>query len=494
MTAPSTPPGSRAVRGLGWDIDSGYSANRGELFSPGSFGHTGWTGTSLWIDPATETFVVFLSNRVHPDGKGDVTPVRAKVATVVASALTDVPGKAAGPFGGLGLAPAASAAAVPATPASPVLTGIDVLRAEGFARLRGKRVGLVTNHTGRARDGATTIDLLFEAKDVKLAALFSPEHGIRGLLDENVPSSRDEKTGLTIHSLYGDTRRPTPEMLDGLDVMVIDLQDIGVRFYTYLTAMAYVMEECAKRKLPVVVLDRPNPINGWQIEGSALDTDLASYVGYLPAMPIRHGMTMGELARLFNGENGIGADLTVVEMKGWTRGAWFDETGQPWVNPSPNMRNLLAASLYPGIGAIEYANVSVGRGTDTPFEQVGAPWIDGVALAEALNARRLPGIRFYPVSFTPASSKYKGEPCQGVFLVVTDRTALRPVRVGLEVASALLRLYGTRFELANTEKLVGSRESLARLLRGEDPETIAAGWGADEASWRLLRAKYLLYR
>jgi uncharacterized protein YbbC (DUF1343 family) len=283
-------------------------------------------------------------------------------------------------------------------------------------------------------------------------------------------------------------------MLDGIDVIVIDLQDVGVRFYTYLTAMAYVMEECATRKLPVVVLDRPNPLNGWQIEGPALDKELLSYVGYFPAMPIRHGMTMGELARLFNGENGIGTDLTVVEMKGWTRDAWFDQTGQPWVNPSPNMRNLIQATLYPGVGAIEYSNISVGRGTDTPFEQLGAPWIDGVALAEALNARRLPGIRFYPVSFTPASSKYKGEPCQGVFMVVTDRTALQPVRVGLEVAAALARLHAGKLDLANTEKLVGSRDSLARMLRGEDPEKIAAAWAADEARWRLLRAKYLLYR
>jgi uncharacterized protein YbbC (DUF1343 family)/CubicO group peptidase (beta-lactamase class C family) len=494
MTEQATPPGERNVRGLGWDIDSSYSVNRGELFPRGSFGHTGWTGTSLWIDPATETFVVFLSNRVHPDGKGDVTPVRARVATVVASAITAAPRRSGPPFGGFALAPAPGPAAGPDTPRAPVLSGIDVLRAEGFARLRGKRVGLLTNHTGRARDGATTIDLLFQAKDVKLVKLFSPEHGIRGILDENVPSSTDEKTGLPIHSLYGATRRPTPEMLEGIDAIVIDLQDIGVRFYTYLTATAYVMEECAKRKLPVVVLDRPNPVNGWQIEGPALDKDLASYVGYFPAMPIRHGMTIGEVARLFNGENGIGADLTVVEMKGWTRDAWFDETGQPWVNPSPNMRNLVAATVYPGIGAIEYSNISVGRGTDTPFEQIGAPWIDGVALAEALNARRLPGIRFYPVSFTPVSSKYEGQLCHGVFMVVTDRQALRPARVGLEVASALVRLHGGTFDLANTEKLVGSRESLAQLQRGDSPERIVAGWAPDEARWRLLRAKYLLYR
>ncbi|MGH9311662.1 MAG: exo-beta-N-acetylmuramidase NamZ family protein, partial [Vicinamibacterales bacterium] len=365
---------------------------------------------------------------------------------------------------------------------------------EAFARLRGKRVGLVTNHTGRARDGAVTIDLLREARDVTLASLFSPEHGIRGILDASVPTSRDDKTGLPINSLYGDTRRPAPAMLEGLDVIVLDLQDIGVRFYTYMTTMAYVMEEAAKRKLPVVILDRPNPINGFQIEGPSLDKTALSFTGYFPQMPIRHGMTMGELARLFNAENKIGAELEVVPLHSWSRDAWFDDTGLPWVNPSPNMRNLLQATLYPGIGAIEGTNISVGRGTDTPFEQIGAPWIDGVRLAAELNARRLPGVRFYPVTFTPVSSKYQGEACQGVFMVVVDRLALRPVRVGLEVASALVRLHGDKYDIAAAERLFGSKEGLARTKAGDDPARIAASWAADEARWRLLRARYLLYR
>ena len=271
-----------------------------------------------------------------------------------------------------------------------MVSGIDVLRADGFAILSGKSVGLVTNHTGRARDGASAIDLLHGAKDVKLVALFSPEHGIRGILDAKVPSEKDEKTGLAIHSLYGETRRPTDEMLKGVDTLVIDLQDIGARFYTYMTTMAYVMEEAAKRKIAVVVLDRVNPINGVQIEGPALDKGAVSFTHYFPRMPIRHGMTLGELAQLFNGENKIGADLTVVQLKNWRRDQWFDETGQPWINPSPNMRNTVQATLYPGIGAIETTNISVGRGTDTPFEQIGAPWIDGVKLADELNARNLP--------------------------------------------------------------------------------------------------------
>jgi uncharacterized protein YbbC (DUF1343 family)/CubicO group peptidase (beta-lactamase class C family) len=493
MTSPASAPGDPNVRGLGWDIDSSFSSNRGELLPIGSFGHTGFTGTSLWIDPVTREFVVFLSNRVHPDGKGDVTPLRARVATVAASAITDVPAAVrtramtGRDFGASGAAPARSKAL-------PVQAGLDVLRAQAFAPLKGKRVGLVTNHTGRARDGATAIDLLFASKDVKLVALFSPEHGIRGILDAKVPSEVDEKTKLPINSLYGDTQRPTAAMLEGLDAIVIDLQDIGARFYTYTTTTAYVMEEAAKRKLPVFVLDRPNPVNGWQVEGPALDKDSTGFTGYFPAMPIRHGMTLGEMAKLFNGENRIGADLTVVAMKNWRRDDWFDDTTLPWINPSPNMRNMNEAALYPGIGAIEGTNISVGRGTDTPFEHVGAPWIDGVQLSDALNARAVPGVRFYPVRFTPASSKYANDECQGVFIIVTDRAALRPVRVGLEIASALSRMYPAQYQLDAAGRLFGSRDTLARVRSGDDPAAIASSWGAAEARWRLLRSKYLLYR
>jgi uncharacterized protein YbbC (DUF1343 family) len=367
------------------------------------------------------------------------------------------------------------------------------MRADGFAVLRGKRVGLVTNHTGRARDGATTIDLIHRAPDVKLVALFSPEHGIRGILDSKVPSETDQATGLPIHSLYGETRRPPAATLEGLDTIVIDLQDIGTRFYTYMTTMAYVMEEAAKQGIAVVVLDRPNPIGGVQIEGPLLDAGDFGFTGYV-SMPIRHSLTLGELAQLFNGENKIGANLTVVPMRNWNRGEWFDETGLPWINPSPNMRNLLQATMYPGIGAIEGTNISVGRGTDAPFEQIGAPWIDGVQLADALNARAISGIRFYPVRFTPASSKYAKEECQGVFMILTDRAALRPVRLGLEVAAMLHKLYGAKFELELAQRLFGSKDTLTRVRAGEDPAAIASTWGAGEARWRLLRAKYLLYR
>ena len=341
--------------------------------------------------------------------------------------------------------------------------------------------------------GAATIDLLASAADVKLVRLFSPEHGIRGILDASVPSETDAKTGLTIYSLYGQTQRPTAAMLDGLDAVVVDLQDIGVRFYTYMTALAYVMEEAAPRKIKVIVLDRPNPIGGVQIEGPALDPAATSYVGYLPAMPIRHSLTLGEIAQLFNGEKKIGVDLTVIKLRNWRRDAWFDETSQPWINPSPNMRTLYAATLYPGIGALEYANLSVGRGTDTPFEHLGAPWIDGARLADALNARNLPGVRFYPERFTPAASKFINEDCGGVFIVITDRNALRPVRVGVEIASALVKLFPGKFEIEANARLFGSAEGIARIKAGEDPATIAASWSGAEARWRLMRAKYLLY-
>ncbi|MGH9387529.1 MAG: exo-beta-N-acetylmuramidase NamZ domain-containing protein [Vicinamibacterales bacterium] len=489
MTSPATPSNMASVRGLGWDIDTSYSANRGDLFPVGSYGHTGFTGTSLWVDPTSRSFVVFLSSRLHPDGTGDVGVLRAKVATVAAAAL----GVAATDRRTLVEPTANTSRTAPESRSAPVLTGIDVLVAEGFARLKGKHVGLVTNHTGRARDGKTTIDLLHTAPGVQLVALFSPEHGIRGILDASVSSSRDEKTGLLIHSLYGETQRPTDAMLQGIDTLVVDLQDVGVRFYTYHTTMGYVMEEAANRKIAVWVLDRPNPVNGWQIEGPALDPTVQGFIAYHSTMPVRHGMTMGELARLFNVEKKIGADLTVVPMANWRRDNWFDDTGLSWINPSPNMRNLNQATLYPGIGAIEYSNVSVGRGTDQPFEQLGAPWIDGPRLAAALNARKLPGIRFYPVSFTPTSSKYAGEACQGVFMVVTNRASLSPVRVGLEVAAALSALHGDRYRFENTDRLIGSRTSLERVRRGEDPATVVTSWAPAEAAWRRIRAQYLLY-
>ena len=497
MTSPATPAGMANVRALGWDLDSSYSSNRGELFPIGSFGHTGWTGTSVWMDPLTKAYVILLTNRVHPDGKGDAGPVRARVATIVASALRQLPDDSvlrAGRWTGTDLARPAGAAPRRGDEADGrTLNGIDVIRADGFKLLKGrKRRPRHEPHRPRADRRGHDRSASPALKDATLVALFSPEHGIRGILDENVDSSKDEKTGLPIYSLYGATNRPGDEMLKGIDTLVIDLQDIGARFYTYTTTMGYVMEEAAKRKIAVVVLDRPNPVNGVSIEGPPSDKNELSFTAYFP-MPVRHGMTLGELALLFNAEKKIGADLTVVEMKYWDRDSWFDQTGLTWINPSPNMRNMVAASLYTGIGAIEASNLSVGRGTDSPFEQFGAPWIDGPRLAADLNRRKLPGVRFYPVSFTPASSRFANELCHGVFIIVTDRDQLRPVRVGAEVASALYRLFPDSFEVDKVGRLFGA-DTVSRIRAGEDPAAIAASWSRAESAWRLLRSKSLKYR
>ncbi len=494
MTTPWTPPDEPGVRGLGWDLDVAEATDGGTVRNLRPFGHTGFTGTLLWLDPASGLYVVFLSNRLHPDGNGDVTDLRAEVVTIAVSALRNKP---ASSLWSEGNHPSDFQIGKPLqgtlSERHPlVLTGIDVLQAEDFSRLHGKRVALLTNQTGLARNGSRTIDLLHKARNVQLVSLFSPEHGIHGILEGPVPSSRDDNTGLLTHSLYDKYRRPTAKMLEGIDIIVVDLQDIGTRFYTYVTTMAYVMEEAAKRNISVLVLDRPNPINGLQIEGPMLERSRTGFTGYFP-MPIRHGMTIGELALLFKGENGIDVDLDVVKMKGWQRKDWFDHTGLPWVNPSPNIRNLIQAILYPGIGAIEETNISVGRGTDTPFDQIGAPWIDGVRLAAELNARTIPGVSFYPVSFVPTTSKYAVEACQGVFLLVNNRQALQPVRLGLEIAATLYRLYPEEYRLKAAKSLLGSEKVFARIQVGEEPARVAESWLVDEARWRELRKGYLLY-
>jgi uncharacterized protein YbbC (DUF1343 family) len=495
MISPSTPPKERNVRGLGWDLDSKYSANRGDLFPSGSFGHTGFTGTSLWLDPMSGLYVVFLSNRVHPDGKGNVVSLRGKVSTIAASALTELPSSS---HPSMKNPPMKHKTSGPSRRTkqqrgTPVFTGIDVIHAEAFARVQGRRLGLLTNQTGRSREGFRTIDLIHRAENVELVKLFSPEHGISGVLEEGVRSSTDRRTGLHIQSLYGDYQRPTSGMLKGIDTMVVDLQDIGARFYTYMTSMAYVMEEAAKQKVDVLVLDRPNPINGNQIEGPNLIPSFLGFTGYF-SMPIRHGMTLGELAMLFKGENDIRVDLQVVKLKGWRRWQWFDDTGLLWVNPSPNMRNLIQATLYPGLGAIEGTNISVGRGTDTPFEQFGAPWIDGVRLSSELNRRALEGVRFYPVSFQPRSGKYSGKDCQGIFILVTDRTAIRPVRLGLEIATLLYKLYPDEYDPEEAEKQFATRVNMTPIRAGNDPIRVAESWKDDEAKWLRTRKPYLLYK
>jgi uncharacterized protein YbbC (DUF1343 family) len=373
------------------------------------------------------------------------------------------------------------------------LAGIDVLEQQNFAPLRGKRVGLITNHTGVTRDGRSTIDVLVRAPGVRLAALFSPEHGIRGDRDEQIESGRDAATGLPIHSLYGQTLRPTDAMLEGLDALVFDMQDAGVRFYTYVTTMAYAMEAAARRGLPFFVLDRPNPIGGVRIEGPVLDGDKLSFTGYFP-MPVRTAMTLGELARMFNAENKIGCELHVIALRDWRRADWFDATGLRWVNPSPNLRSLDAAALYPGLEILQAADVSVGRGTTRPFELFGAPWIRGAELAERLNSRNIPGMRFAPTELTPDSGLHAGERCQGATVEITDRSAIEAMRMGLEIAAALRELYPEQFDVAKILSLLGNSGTIERLRRGETADSVVRSWDAQLEAFRQMRAKYLLYR
>ena len=497
MTRPRLVNSTGATRGLGWDINSSYSTNRGELFPLGSFGHTGFTGTSIWIDPASQMFVVFLSNRVHPDGKGDVATLRGRVSSIAAGSITDdatvekARAEAASYYKEL-VKVAEQFSLNSDTTAAKVLTGIDILKRDNFKQLEGLRIGLVTNHTGRDREGRQSIDVLSKASNVKLLALFSPEHGIRGVADEKVSDSRDDATGLPIYSLYGETRRPRVEQLKGLDALVFDIQDIGARFYTYISTLGYLMEEAAKARLPVFVLDRPNPIGGIDIEGPIADADKLSFTAY-HTLPVRHGLTIGELAQLFNQQRKIGCDLRVIKMEGWRRAMWFDETNLTWVNPSPNMRSLTEATLYPGVGLLETTNVSVGRGTDTPFEIVGAPWIQGDKLADELNQKRIPGVRFVPVRFTPKSSVFKDEQCGGINIIITDRAAFKPVLTGVEIASALRRLYPNDWKIDSYLRLLVNANTLERVKRGDAARDIVNSWNPQLEEFRRVRANALLY-
>lgn len=493
MSVPQSPAGKARLRGLGWDLMAPFAADRAGLPPVGAYGHTGFTGTSIWIDPVSDAYVIILTNRVHPDGKGDVATLRAQISDLVAAALGPLsPEKVAA------RRPALAAyfkpAAVERETAGPrrVQTGADVLVAEKFAPLVGKRIGLITNHTGLDSSGSRTLDLLHRAPGVTLAAIFSPEHGLYGSADEKVASGTEPASSLPVYSLYGEVRRPTAAMLDGLDALVFDIQDAGARFYTYITTMAYAMEAAANKGLPFYVLDRPNPIGADLVQGPVMDVELKSFAGYFP-LPVRHGMTVAELARMFNAENGIKADLHVIGMQGYRRGDWYDQTGLQWIGPSPNLRTLSEAALYPGVALIEGANVSVGRGTDAPFELVGAPWIDGKVLAEYLSARKIAGVRFSAADFTPGSSRHRDRPCHGVRIDLTDRQALDAPALGVELASALHQLYPGEFQLEKTVGLFGARWVVRAIQEGEDPKVIARRWQGPLQQFAALRAKYLLY-
>jgi len=370
--------------------------------------------------------------------------------------------------------------------------GLDVLEAQKFAPLHGKHVGLITNHTGVDLQGRSTIELLAHAPGVQLVALFSPEHGIAGHADEKVSTSKDASTGLPIYSLYGEQLRPTDEMLQGIDTLVFDVQDAGVRFYTYTSTMGYCMEEAAKHNIAFYVLDRPNPINGEIIEGPPLDADKTSFVAYYP-LPVRYALTIGELAQFFNTENRINAELHVIKMKNWHRNYFFESTGIRWIPPSPNLRTLKGAILYPGLEILQDAGLSVGRGTQAPFEEFGAPWIDGEEIAAELNTKNLPGLHFANQPFIPVSGLYAGQRCGGVSVRVTDRGAVRSMRMGLEIAAILQKKYPEHFATAKTIQLLGNEATVKDLQAGVPPEKIVASWSSALAAYDQVRRKYFLY-
>jgi uncharacterized protein YbbC (DUF1343 family)/CubicO group peptidase (beta-lactamase class C family) len=519
MTAPQQPVNSSVLRGFGWDIDSAFSTNRGELFPVGGYGHTGYTGTSLWIDPATKTYIVLLTNAVHmnvvaptmsaPKEKGSAVALRTKVATAVAAALSLDPAEAEKMRLATltGYNEMQSAARKLAVRNGAVKTGIDVLEETKFVALRptkggvARSIGLLTNQTGVDSEGRRTIDVLANVPGLTLDAIFSPEHGVAGTLDTtDVKNTKDAATGITVYSVYGakeSARRPPLDVLKHLRSVVIDLADAGARFYTYQATVGYFLEAAAQAGIEVILLDRPNPITGSFVQGPVSDS-LSSggqekFTNYFPE-PVRHGMTLGELAKMVNVERHIGARLEVVQMQGWQRGDWFDSTGIAWVNTSPNLRDLNEATLYPGVAMIEGTNVSVGRGTDTPFEVVGAPWIKSKELAAYLNGRAIQSVRFVPVVFTPSSSNFAGERCEGVNLVVLDRNTLDSPELGVELASALHKLYPNDFKLEKMADLLVNQAVFEAIGAGEDPRRIVEEWQERLDAFVRMREKYLLYK
>jgi uncharacterized protein YbbC (DUF1343 family)/CubicO group peptidase (beta-lactamase class C family) len=547
MTSPETPPAAPVLRGFGWDIDSPFSSNRGDLLPVGSYGHTGWTGTSIWIDPTTQSYIILLTNAVHPRGKGNVIGLRSKVATEVAAALNlTASEKEALRWKSItGYNEAFSASRRMGSRNGTVKNGIDVLEDHGFDVLKPvgpsseaqsvdaknpdaksvdskdkdsknqdskdldatkpetqnpsakKRIGLVTNQTGIDSQGVRTIDVLAKAPGVSLDAIFSPEHGVTGTLDTtDINNSKDAATGIPVYSVYGATdaaRRPPAEVMKNLDAVVFDIQDAGVRFYTYETTLGYFLEAAAQAGIELIVLDRPDPITGSFVQGPVADAGRESFTNYW-TVPVRHGMTMGELAKMFNAERNINAKLTVVPMDGWQRGDWFDATGLTWVNPSPNLRSVTEAALYPGVALIEGTNVSVGRGTDTPFELVGAPWIKSKELSAYLNARGIAGVRFVPVTFTPTASVHNGQACSGVNIILTDRNGFDAPELGIELAAALHKLYAAEFKIEHMLSLLVNQSAYDALVAGQDPRRIAQEWQEGLEKFQKVREKYLIYK
>jgi len=442
---------------------------------------------------------------VPPKEKGSAVALRTKVATAVAAALALDPAQAEKMRVATitGYNEMQSAARKLAVRNGTVKTGIDVLEETKFAALHPARggaprsIGLLTNQTGVDSEGRRTIDVLANVPGISLDAIFSPEHGVTGTLDTtDIKNAKDAATGVAVYSVYGASdaaRHPPIDVLKRLDAVVIDLADVGARFYTYETTVGYFLEAAAKAGIEVVVLDRPNPITGSFVQGPVSDEGRENFTNYFSEPP-RHGMTLGELAKMFNAERHIGARLDVIAMEGWQPGDWFDSTGLGWVNPSPNLRDLTEAELYPGVALIEGTNVSVGRGTDTPFEVVGAPWIKSRELAAYLNGRGIQSVRFVPIVFTPSASNFAGERCEGVNLMVLDRNTLDSPELGIELASALHRLYPNDFKMERMADLLVNQAVFEAIEAGEDPRRIAEDWQDRLERFVRLREKYLLYK
>lgn len=492
IDAADSPIGER--RALGWDVRSSYSHPRGALMGPLSFGHTGFTGTSLWADPETGLYVIILSSRLHPKGGGDSSSIRYRVATAAAAAILDakiIPSSHSAlnstTFSNQSAAQKNSRIATGRT-----LTGIDVLKIETFVPLVGKRIGLVTNHTGLDREGNSTIDLLHKAPGIQLVALFSPEHGIRGAVDQEVGDSQDKKTGLPIYSLYGKSRKPSPEQLKNVDMLVYDIQDIGVRFYTYLSTLALVMEAAAEGNKPLFVLDRPNPIRGDRFGGIMRDEATRTFVAD-HTIPVVSGLTIAEYAKLIQSERALKLDLRIIKCQNYDRRMFWDETGLTWTNPSPNMRSLTEAILYPGVGLLEATNLATGRGTDTPFERVGAPWIDARAWALALNELHLPGVRFIPASFTPSERQYAKLLCHGVYIQMTDRETIRGVDIGLAMISTLRKLFPNDWKPEKLSVICVNQGLVEAALKGSSLKQLQAISSLGMADYAERRTKALIY-
>lgn len=505
MSTPQQPPWSNESRGLGWDIDSPFANNRGELMAADSFGHTGYTGTHMWMHAPTRSFVILLTNAVHPkegpDAWGKIA-IRGKVMNAVVSALAPEIDRKFGDAAITSRTERAAGSRRPGERTGEVLNGVDVLQAEAFATVKGKRIGLLTNQTGVTRTGQRSIDVLAKAPDVRLMKLFSVEHGITGVQDDMTVKEHptDAATGVPIINVYGSgaKQRPTKDQLAGIDAIVIDIQDIGVRFYTYAGSMANFITAAAESNIEVIVLDRPNPLNGMSVQGPMTDAE-DLWPNFPLRLPLRHGMTLGELATMFNAERKLNAKLTVVKMRGWSRADWLDSTGQLWINPSPNMRSLQQATVYPGVAMLEGygGNISVGRGTDTPFEILGAPYISlegAVALAKYLNERKIPGVRFVPRTFVPGGGYiFDKQTCAGLNVIATDRTLLDSPLLGAELLSAMVKFYPDDFKPQAQRKLVGNQKALNDLVSGKDPKAVALEWLEELEQFKRVRAKYLLY-